>query len=277
MHPVNAETSRNLLSHRPCISRKHYGLRHARLTEVGNNVFGSRLHHITQDDVSGISAADSHMDNRSGSLAMAWSEVHLRHKPLISHRHHDSVNRGRYTFAAYFPDIAYATAVNRLAVCLLQRFGDRMRRRRFHDRGIFEQLRFLSLNININVAVVMKCVYLKHAFSQCSCLVEHNGPNLRQRFEYVGTFHQYSFTAFASDSCEERQRNTDDQSTRATDYEEYEGAVDPCLERRETKRNATEKHKEQGRQEGKGQRSITYDGGIYTGKLGNEILRFRLP
>ena len=61
-------------------------------------------------------------------------------------------------------------------------------------------------------------------------LVEHDGIDLRQHIEIVGTLDQDALTRSTANATEERQRHADDQGTRATDDEEHQGAIEPSRE-----------------------------------------------
>ena len=116
--------------------------------------------------------------------------------------------------------------------------------------------------------IVMHAGNVEHTLGQGAGLVEHHHLGFGQRFQIVGALDEHALVAGAAETGEEAQGNADDQGTGAADHQEGQGAVQPGTPVSVKPRQQAH-HRRQHRQ-GQGRRA--YGGGIYPGKLGDEVL-----
>ena len=234
--------------------------------QVTDGLLGMGLDDVGNDDMTGIAAVYRHVND--GADVMTGNEVDAEplHQLVIACGNFYTVHLGNHTVAADFLNVGYPAAVDRLAVGTLQAAADGVRGRTLCKGGQFEQFFVLEL-------VVMDAADLKYALRERAGLVKHNGFDLRQRFQIIGTLDEHTSVACAADTGKEAQRNTDDQRTGAADDQEGERTVQPVAP---IGRQVKQEHAHQRGQNEQGKRTVTDGGGVDAGKAGDERLGTRL-
>ena len=153
--------------------------------QVVDGLLGMRLDDVGNDDMTGIVTVYRHVND--GADVMAGDEVDAEplHQLVIACGDFHTVHLGNHTVAADLLNVGYPAAIDRLAVGTLQAAANGVRGRTLCERSQFEQLFVLEL-------VVMDAADLKHTLSERAGLVKHNGFDLRQRFQIVGTLDEHA-------------------------------------------------------------------------------------
>ena len=183
------------------------------------------------------------------------------HQFCISYSNRNAVYFCNNTVTADLFYIGYTILIDFFAIGCFQAAADRMCGKTFCKCCIFQDLCFFHM-------VMMNTTYFKYTFCKSSCLVKYNIFYFGKCFQIVGTFYQDTCIAGTTDSCKEAQRNTDDQGTRAADYKESKGSVDPLSPHC---RIMKDKQICQWRKDGQCQRSIADCRCIIAGKFGNKV------
>ena len=242
------------------IPRQHDGLLDAALFQSRDGLAGCRFDFISNDDMSGIGTVDSDMDNRSRLMAVYIGNMQPFHQLGIADGNRHAVYVCRNTAAADFLYVGSPVSVCHLPVGFLQALADRMGRSTFSNRRVFNQFFF-------GQRIVMHRIDFKHAFSQRTRLIEHQGLDLSQRFHIIGTFDEDTGMTGAADTGKETKRHADNQCAGAADNQKRQRPVYPAFPQR---RHAQRQHADQRRNDGQCQRTIADNRRINTGKFGNK-------
>ena len=179
-----------------------------------------RFDHITDQDMSGILAVYSNMDDGADAVAVDIINAKALHQFCISGSDIFTVYLCCYTVSADLFDVRDTASVDQFSICSLQTLADRMARSTLSKCCVFQNI-FLTDRIVVNTG------YFKDTLCHGTGFIEYNVFGLGKCFQIVGTFHQDTFMACAADTGEEAERNTDDQCTRAADNQEGQRTVNP--------------------------------------------------
>ena len=261
MNLVHAQLRRHGLRHPFGITGEHDGLVHTGLMQGGDGLPGVGLHHVGDDDVTGVLAVHGHVDDGADAVTVVVGDAKLRHELAVAGGNGYAVHHGGDAVAAELLHLRDAAAVDGPAVGLLQALADGVGGGAFGQRRVFQQLGLVHF-------IVMDGRDLEHAPGQGAGLVKHHALHLRQRFQIVGALDKDALLAGTSDTGKKAQGDADHQRTGAAGDEERQGAVDPLLPLAVHTAHQPD-HRRQHRQ---CQRTVAHGGGVDAGELGDEVL-----
>ena len=144
-----------------------------------------------------IRAIDSHMDDSTYVVAVVPTGTDAVHHLRISHTYHFVANAGTDALASHLLDIGDLTAVGSLVgEGVAQGRTDGMGREVFDMSGQVEQLVFVA-------GVGMDGLDGKLAMREGARLVEHDGIDLCQDIDIVGTLDQNTLTRGTANAAKE--------------------------------------------------------------------------
>ena len=265
MYLVYAQLGCHLPGRRVCIAGEHNGLFDALRLQAPNGLGRVLLHHIAQEDKTGIDAVYGHIYHGSGLLRLCRLNVQLLHEPPVAHSHSVAVHLRRKAEAAQLLHIRHPVGIHPAAPSRLQALADGVSGVALRlGRPAQQGLRVHPLRGRLQ--------HLKNALGQGARLVEHHAPGLSQGLQVVAALDQNPLGRRAADAAEKAQGNADDQGAGAADDQEGQGSCDPvtpqgCIA------HSKPHHRRQHRQS---QGTVAHRRGIDPGKLGDKVLRLGL-
>ena len=224
---VQAQLASHAPGHLAAVAGEHDGLRHALRLQRGNGSSAVALHLVIYNNVSGILAVHSHVDD--GALVAMVALMPLRadavHHLRVAHAHHAATHAGTDALASHLRHVAHHTAVGGLV-------GEGIAQR--GPYGVGAVVLHMGRQVQQLVRAVAVGVYGLHhklAMGQRARLVEHHGAHAGQHVHVVGTLHQDAAARGSADAGKERQRHADDQRTGTADHQEHQRTVEPGDER----------------------------------------------
>ena len=261
MYLVHAQLRRHRVGHLFGVAGKHDGLFHAGLMQRLDGLLRVGLHHVGDNDVSGVLPVHRHVDDGTHAVTVVIRDAQMLHELAVARRHWMTVHHRRDAVAAELLNVRHTAAVDGLAVGALEALTDGM------GGGALRQRRILQQLLLVHVAVVHRRD-LEHAPGQGAGLVEYHGLYLRQRLQIVGTLDEDTLVAGAADTGEEAQGDADHQCAGAAGHKEGQRAVDPLLPLTVHTAHQPD-HRRQHRQR---QRAVAHHRRVDAGKLGDEVL-----
>ena len=139
---------------------------------------GVGLHHVGDDDMSGILPADGHVDD--GAYAVTGDVRHAQpvHQLVVAGGYLHAVHFGDDAAAADLLNIRHPAAVDLPAIGPLQAFADGVAGSALRQSGVLHQLLVLHL-------MMVDAVDLKHALGQGAGLVKDHRFGLGQSLQIV--------------------------------------------------------------------------------------------
>ena len=261
MYLVHAQLRRHRVRHLFGVAGEHDGLFHAGLMQRLDGLLRVGLHHVGDNDVSGVLPVHRHVDDGTHAVTVVIRDAQLLHKLAVARRHRMTVHHRRDAVAAELLNVRHTAAVDGLAVGALEALADGM------GGGALRQRRILQQLLLVHVAVVHRRD-LEHAPGQGAGLVEHHGLYLRQCFQIVGALDEDTLVAGAADTGEEAQGDADHQCAGAAGHKKCQRTVDPLLPLTVHTAHQPD-HRRQHRQH---QRTVTHHRRVDAGELGDKVL-----
>ena len=171
--------------------------------------------------MSGVIPVNGDMDNGAHAVAVDVLHTQAVHEFIVASSHLNAIHCGDHAAPADL-HVGDPVAVDLFAVGALQAFADGVGGGAFCQSGKLHQLLIFHF-------AVMDAIDFKDALGESSGLVKDHGFGLGEGFQVVGALHQDTGMAGASNAGKKGQRDADDQSAGAANYQERQRPVNPLI------------------------------------------------